>query len=110
MKNYWLDVILPARKEMITLIKARVIENGGKVSYIGYNDDYECLVLNLSYDGIDGNRIQRLCEVVIKNGELFFEGCDAYDNFAYSEIQVSADFLCEVCESIDEAIKYKDEE
>lgn len=110
MKNYLFDVILPARKEMLTLIKARVIENGGAISYIGYCNNIESIVINSCHDNIDGNRIQTLCTLVLKNGELFFEGCDAYNNFSYSEKQIDTDVLCYVCNSIDEAIKYKDDE
>lgn len=103
MKNYWRDIIFPARKEMLAIIKTKVIENGGSLSYKDYDD---CPVLN---DSNEGERIFTLTEIRLDKGELFFDGSSAWDNDTWTEQSVSTDTLCDILENIDDVIELNKE-
>ena len=98
MKDYWIEVLQPARREMLTLIKAELLKKGGEITFY---DDIDTPVLFI-YKDRNEDYVYSLESIHLDKeyGIIFVASYDEDRQGEWYESEVSTDVLADICYQI----------
>ena len=103
-KNYFKEVLLPMRMEIIAEIKKAVNTFKTKRIELGVSCYENCPILAYGRDDEDVFTLD--CISINKNGKVIFEGSSSWENDTWSEDNIGTDNLVEIYNELDDIVEW----